>query len=36
MTTRDWSEKEAIEYIKKMNERKKLLEPIEKEEEPEM
>lgn len=36
MTTRDWSEKEAIEYIKKMNERKKLLEPIEEEEEPEM
>ena len=36
MTTRDWSEEEAIEYIKKMNERKKLLEPIEKEEEPEM
>nr|DAX16838.1 MAG TPA: portal protein [Caudoviricetes sp.] len=36
MTTRDWSEEEAIEYIKKMNERKKLLEPIEEEEEPEM
>lgn len=36
MTTRDWSEEEAIEYIKKMNERKKLLEPIEKEEDPEM
>lgn len=36
MTTRDWSEEEAIEYIKKMNERKKILEPIEEEEEPEM
>lgn len=36
MTTRDWSEEEAIEYIKKMNERKKLLEPIEKDEDPEM
>ena len=36
MTTRDWSEEEAIEYIKKMNERKKLLEPIEEEEDPEM
>lgn len=36
MTTRDWNEEEAIEYIKKMNERKKLLEPIEEEEEPEM
>ena len=36
MTTRDWSEEEAIEYIKKMNERKRLLEPIEKEEDPEM
>lgn len=36
MTTRDWSEEEAIEYIKKMNERKKLLEPIEEEEELEM
>ena len=35
MTTRDWNEEEAIEYIKKMNERKKLLEPIEKEEDPE-
>ena len=30
------NEEEAIEYIKKMNERKKLLEPIEEEEEPEM
>lgn len=36
MTTRDWNEEETIEYIKKMNERKKLLEPIEEEEELEM
>lgn len=36
MTTRDWSEEESIDYIKKMNERKKLLEPIEEEEDPEM